>query len=94
MSIRVHPCPSVVPLHQMKFFSRLLSAQAFAFAQGKTTSRKGKHSSKLLSELSTLSEKHGISSGEIWVSGDNCITFSKEIPENLHQRFRNIISNS
>lgn len=78
----------------MKFFSRLLSAQAFAIAQGKATSRKGKYSSKLLSELSTLSETHGISSGEIWVSGDNRVTFSEEIPANLHQRFRNIISNS
>jgi hypothetical protein len=78
----------------MKFFSRLVSAQAFGFDQGKATSRKGEHSRQLLSELSSLGEKHSISSGEIWVSGDNRVTFSEEIPANLHQRFRNIIRNS
>ena len=78
----------------MKFFSRLLSAQAIAFERGKAISRKGKHSQKLLSELSLLSEKHGVRNGELWISGNSRITFSKEIPKNLHQRFRNIIISS
>ena len=78
----------------MKFFSRLLSAQSIGISQGKATTRKGKHNKRLLLELSSLCNDHGTNSGEIWISGDNRISFSNEIPEQLHQRLRNMINNS
>lgn len=78
----------------MKFLSRLLATQVIQFKSGKAISQKGKHTNRLLSELSTMCQTHEIHTGEIWISGDLRINFSKEIPEKLHQRFKNIINNS
>ncbi|MBK1884032.1 hypothetical protein JIN85_16555 [Luteolibacter pohnpeiensis] len=47
--------------------------------------------SRLLREISTLADDAGIVTGEIWIEHSGRVRFSREIPEALHQRFRNVI---
>lgn len=77
----------------MKFLSRLLSSQVISIIEGKAISLKGKHTKRHLTEIASLCEENGIRKAEIWISGNHKITFSSEIPEKIHQRLKNIITN-
>tara|TARA_B100001971_G_scaffold196136_1_gene203641 strand:+ start:1851 stop:2093 length:243 start_codon:yes stop_codon:yes gene_type:complete len=78
----------------MKLISRILANQAIGIKEGKAFTLKGKHTSRFLSEVSSTCRLNEIESGEIWIGSNRSVTFSKEIPEEKQQQFRNTINNS
>ena len=53
---------------------------------------KGKFNSRLLKEISSIAREADISDGEIWINPLGRVSFSNEIPVEIHQRIRNVIS--
>lgn len=76
----------------MKFISRLFAESAIRIRGGTAHQAKGRLMSGLLRDLSSLSAEAGIAEGEIWIDPTGKVTFSNEIPEEIHQRIRNVIS--
>lgn len=75
----------------MNFLSRWFSASAIAIDGHAAKAVKGKATRALLSEISSLSRELEIERGEIWIDALGRSTFSAEIPESSHQRFRNLM---
>ena len=76
----------------MKLISRILSQKAIGIRDGFATCLKGKVMGRTLSDVGSLTSQAGIVKGEIWVAANGRIRFSAEIPEQLHQRLRNVIA--
>lgn len=78
----------------MKFLSRLLAKQGIKVSDGKVLLSKGKLKSagKLVRDVSSLCQELGIRDCELWLDGAGRVTFSKEIPEKHHQKFRNVVT--
>ena len=76
----------------MKFVSRLFAASVIEIREGNARGLKGKFNSRLINEISSLAKELGISDGEIWLGPLGQVGFSKDIPGEFHQRFRNVIA--
>jgi hypothetical protein len=76
----------------MKWLSRILSTQAIEVRAGATRCRKGKMRHHVLEDVSELMSCHKVRDGEIWIDALGRMSFSREIPEHLHQRLRNILN--
>lgn len=76
----------------MKLFSRFFAHTAIKITAGKPKLIKGKLNPKTIRELSLLCADLSIQHAEIWMNGIGKVTFSKEIDERLHQRFRNVLN--
>ena len=75
----------------MRYLSRLLSAQAIGIVDGRVKALKGNHTNQHLLEIAQTCQLNNIQSGEIWIGSTGKITFSREIPKDKHQQFRNVI---
>jgi len=76
----------------MKFIHRLLSEQVVNVTHGKVSIVKGKCSSRMVREISLLCAELNIKHGEIWIDSMSRVTFSREIDQDYHQGFRNVLS--
>ena len=76
----------------MKWLSRILCTQAIEVRAGAAYCRKGKMRHHVLNDVSELMSHHEVRNGEIWIDALGRISFSREIPEHLHQRLRNMLS--
>jgi len=76
----------------MNFLSRLSADVALQVSEGRLKLIKGKLSPKKLGELTLLVSDLSLTKGEIWLDKRRKVTFSKEISEKYHQRFRNVLS--
>jgi len=76
----------------MKFISRLFSKSAIQIRGGTAHWAKGQLMNRLLKDISFLTAEAEIAEGEIWIDQTGKVTFSKEIPTEIHQRIRNVIS--
>lgn len=76
----------------MKWISRMLSVSAISVTEGRCELRKGKLDRRLLLDLSDELARSKVTRAEIWINGDGRIRFSDEIPRELHQRLRNILT--
>jgi hypothetical protein len=77
------------PVH---FLQRLLSSTAISFDGSSCVAVKGKVSSRMLRETAECLCENGLKRGEIWIRGDGKFRFSDDIPPELHQRLRNILT--
>ena len=77
---------------QMNLISRLFASSAIQIRDGKARCVKGNLMSRLLNDISSLAAESGIQQGEIWLDPLGKVSFSREIPEEIHQRIRNVIS--
>ncbi|MEZ7955840.1 MAG: hypothetical protein QMC23_05800 [Rubritalea sp.] len=75
----------------MKIFSSCFTDVAIRISDGKAKRFKGKLNPKVLREVSLLCSDISLTRGEIWINKVGKVTFSVEIDERFHQRFRNII---
>jgi len=75
----------------MKWFSRLLSVTAIAYADGRCEVLRGKVGRPVLTDLADELAAAGVGHCEIWIGGNCRIRFSAETPPELHQRLRNIL---
>ncbi len=75
----------------MKLFSRLFATYAIQIRGGSAQCVKGKMATRVLSDLSCLASENNLEDGEIWIDQLGRVSFSKEIPESIHQRIRNVI---
>jgi hypothetical protein len=76
----------------MHFLSRLFSTTAISFEKGRCVAVKGKLPGSLLRDLADCLEEAGIARGEIWLAGNGRVSFSREIPGEIHQRLRNTLA--
>lgn len=75
----------------MDFLSRLFAESAIRIQQGSARASKGKVTRRLLDEISDIAGETGITEGEIWINPLGRVTFSNVIPEEFHQRIRNVV---
>jgi type III secretion system FlhB-like substrate exporter len=45
-----------------------------------------------MAEISSIASEVNLKEGEIWIDPLGKVSFSREIPETIHQRIRNVIS--
>lgn len=76
----------------MHLLSRLFSTTAVSFENGRCVAVRGKVAGAILRELAGCLGEAGIARGEIWVAGNGRVSFSREIPAEIHQRLRNILA--
>lgn len=76
----------------MHFLSRLFSTTAISFESGRCVAVRGKVAGAILRDLACCLGEAGIVKGEIWVAGNGRVSFSREIPAEIHQRLRNILA--
>jgi hypothetical protein len=76
----------------MKLFSRFFANTAIQIRGAKPKLIKGKLKPKTMREISILCSDLSIQHAEVWIDAVGKVTFSKEINERLHQRFRNVLS--
>ena len=76
----------------MHFLSRLFSNTAISFETGRYVAVRGKVSGPILRDLAGCLEDAWISKGEIWLAGNGRVSFSRNIPTEIHQRLRNILA--
>lgn len=76
----------------MKILSRLLAESVIQIRAGSAHGLKGKLVAGLLADIAAVAKEAGLAAGEIWIEASGKIRFSREIPEALHQRFRNVIA--
>lgn len=76
----------------MKFVSRLLAAKAIQIRGGSAQCVKGKMVSCMLREISSLASDVNLQEGEIWIDQLGNLSFSREIPEAIRQRIKNVIA--
>ncbi len=75
----------------MKIFSRFFADAAILVSEGRAKRLKGKLNPKVMREISLLCSDISLTQGEIWIDKVGKVTFSGEIDERFHQRFRNVI---
>jgi hypothetical protein len=78
----------------MHFLSRLFSTTAISFEKGRCVALKGKLPGSILRDLAGCLEEAEIARAEIWLAGNGRVSFSRDIPDNLCQRLRNILAQS
>ncbi len=75
----------------MKMFSRFFADGAIRVSDGRAKRLKGKLNPKALREVSLLCSDLSLTRGEIWIDKVGKVTFSGEIDQKFHQRFRNVL---
>lgn len=75
----------------MKLFSRLFADVAIQISGGSVKVLKGKLTPNRVRELKLLCDDLSLRRGEIWIDKVRKVSFSGEIDEKYHQRFRNVI---
>ena len=75
----------------MKIFSRFFADAAILVSEGRAKRLKGKLNPKVMREISLLCSDISLTQGEIWINKGGKVTFSSEIDERFHQRFRNVL---
>ncbi len=75
----------------MHFLSRLFSTTAISYEKGRCVAVKGKLPGSILRDLADCLGEAGIARGEIWLAGNGRVSFSRDIPDALYQRLRNIL---
>ena len=70
----------------------MLAVTAISFRGGHCELLKGKLDRRLLREIAEELVRSHVEGGEIWINGDGRMRFSDEIPPELHQRLRNILT--
>jgi hypothetical protein len=76
----------------MKIISRLLSSHAIRICDGRAEVIKGKLEGRLVRDVASLCSQVGVRQCELWVDGSGRVTFSREVPNEHYQKFRNIFS--
>jgi len=76
----------------MKFISRFFATSVIRIKDGSAHCTKGKLMNRLLRDITILANEANISEGEIWMNQAWKVSFSSEIPEQIRQRMRNVIS--
>lgn len=76
----------------MKIFSRFFADVAIQVSDERAKLLKGKLNPKVMREVSLLCSDLSLPRGEIWINAVGKLTFSAEIDERFHQRFRNVLS--
>ncbi len=76
----------------MNFISRFFSESAIQIREGTAFCAKGKMMNRLLNDISYLAADFNIAQGEIWINQAGKVSFSRDLPESIHQRIRNVIS--
>jgi hypothetical protein len=76
----------------MNFMSRFFSESAIQIRGGSAYCVKGKMMSRLLKDISSLATDFNIEEGEIWIDQVGKVSFSRDFPEPIHQKIRNVIS--
>ena len=76
----------------MKLVSRLLSHRAIRVSGGRAEAVKGKLDGRLIREITSLCAEIGLLKCELWISGTGGVSFSREVPSQHHQKFRNVLS--
>lgn len=75
----------------MKWFKRLAAAQTISWRSGRASDNRNKLMQWKLDAIADALRQEDIDVAEIWISGTGSMQFSKEIPDYLHQRLRNMI---
>jgi hypothetical protein len=75
----------------MKWFKRLAAAQTISWRNGRASDNCNKLMQWKLDAIADALRQEGIDFAEIWISSEGAMQFSKEIPDYLHQRLRNMI---
>ena len=76
----------------MGFLSKLFYSEVISIKAGKAASAKGKHPTKMLTDISEICQDARLDRGEIYFAGDGKLNFSSSIPEAIHQTLRNVIN--
>ncbi len=76
----------------MKFISRFFATSVIQIKNGSAHCTKGKLMNRLLRDITILANESNLSEGEIWMDQSWRVSFSSEIPEEIRQRMRNVIS--
>ncbi|WP_227021677.1 DUF3634 family protein [Oceaniferula marina] len=77
---------------KMKLFSRLLSNRAISISGGRAEVVKGKIDGRLVRDMTSLCAEIGLQRCELWIDGEGRVSFSREVPSQHHQKFRNVLS--
>lgn len=75
----------------MKWLKRISAVQTITWKKGQAFDRSGKLLQWKLDAIADALRHENIGAAEIWISSTGSISFSKEIPEHLHLRLRNVI---
>ena len=76
----------------MNFIKRFFAVEAVVVKNGVAKCVKGKFIGRALRDIQEVLQEAGLKNGEIWISKDKTISFSSDIPGELHQRLRNVVS--
>lgn len=75
----------------MRFLDRWRSTITISVNTSRTRCLKGHLTRACLADVHTLFESAGLSSGEIYLTGNGHLDFSNDVPRHLHQNIRNIV---
>lgn len=75
----------------MKWFKRITAAQTISWRNDRARDNRNKLMQWKLDAIADALRQEGIEVAEIWISSMGAMQFSKEIPDYLHQRLRNMI---
>jgi hypothetical protein len=75
----------------MKWFKRITAAQTISWRNDRAQDNCKKLMKWKLDAIADALRQEGIDFAEIWISSEGAMQFSKEIPDYLHQRLRNMI---
>lgn len=76
----------------MNWFLRLLAENTITLQQGQAHDRRNHLVQWKLATIAELLTNAGIHKADIWIATSSAITFSHNIPPELHQKLRNIIA--
>jgi hypothetical protein len=75
----------------MKWFKRITAAQTISWRNDRAQDNCKKLMQWKLDAIADALRQEGIDVAEIWICSTGSMQFSKEIPDYLHQRLRNMI---
>jgi hypothetical protein len=75
----------------VSFFSKFFYSEVIRVVDGNAVSVKGRHSRRLLGDVEDVCRDFGVSSGEIFLSGNGRVAFSDHLPKSVHQPLRNVM---
>lgn len=75
----------------MKWFKRITAAQTISWRNDRAQDNCKKLMQWKLDAIADALRQEDIDFAEIWISSKGAMEFSKEIPDYLHQRLRNMI---
>lgn len=76
----------------VNFLKRLAASEVIEIWEGRATVAKGKLSGTILSDVSDVARQYEIKTAQIWIKAGGSISFSRSVPEQAHQRFRNVLA--